>query len=28
LENSIIIGDSEKDTKAGLNAGLKKVIKI
>ena len=28
LENSVIIGDSEKDTKAGLNAGLKKVIKI
>ena len=28
LENSIIIGDTDKDTEAGLNAGLKKVIKI
>ena len=28
LENSVIIGDTDKDTEAGLNAGLKKVIKI
>jgi len=28
LENSIMIGDTDKDTEAGLNAGLKKVIKI
>jgi len=28
LGNSVIIGDSEKDTEAGLKAGLKKVIKI
>ena len=28
LGNSVIIGDSDKDTEAGLKAGLKKVIKI
>ena len=28
LENSIMIGDTDIDTEAGLNAGLKKVIKI
>ena len=28
LDNRIIIGDTDKDTEAGLNAGLKKVIKI
>ena len=28
LENSIIIGDHEKDREAGRRAGIKKVIKI
>ena len=28
LENSIIIGDHEKDLEAGRRAGIKKVIKI